>query len=196
MVSQLSRLWPPLWRALLILSVVTLSPVTFALTVAFLELHGRGGVPIAIEPDGRFVHVAMSARGGWVHAQPKGGVQWSPTLDGLGSRVVYLQHPHYPEPSDAFLERWLGKPFDHDYRWDNANAMYCSRFPALWIGVDPDPMNFLSSAWMNYSDPPCGEPGLGPNDLYSKLVALGFTPPPNHLCEVYVSEQAKRAFAN
>lgn len=167
-----------------------------AATVAFLELQ-RDGRRVELERGGRygdrFGHVAIRVGRQWLHAHPDGGVTLVDDIADYGFGVVVLTNVQWPDPSETEVRRWLGKPFDRKYRWNNPEATYCSRLVADLLHVLPEPMNFDAPVW----DPvrefmPVGQLGVSPGDVWDALVARGFretTPPPSR-CASALAEAA------
>ena len=157
-----------------------------AATVAFLELRHQGR-RVELERSGRygdrFGHTAIRVGHRWLQAHPDGGVTLVDDIADYGYDVVVLTNVQWPDPSEAEVRAWLGKPFDHSYRWDNPDATYCSRLVADLLHVLPKPMTFAAPAWDSVRHAmPVGQPGVSPADIWDTLIARGFretTPPPS-----------------
>lgn len=144
--------------------------------VAFIEYHNEFGQPVQLEPDGRFMHVAIRVGGFWFHAHTHEGVALVESLEKYGHRIVRLEHPGVPDPTPLQVLKWLGKPFDYTYDWRHPHATYCSRLVAEILKIEPRPMSFSAEHWRQSHHKPEGHLGLSPDDLYEILQARGFKP--------------------
>ena len=162
-------------RAIVLLLVIFWFFPAFSAQVVFIEVD-QNGRRIELEPGGRFFHVAIRYGKYWLQAHPHGGVTLVKDIKPYGDRFTYLSDPSVPEPNADYVLRWLGKPFDYTYRWDNSEANYCTRLVAEALGVSPQPMDFSAAIWERHFVRPQGEPGLSPDKLYSALLERGFKP--------------------
>lgn len=143
--------------------------------VAFIEVL-QDGKPVQLEPGGRFYHVAIRYQGQWLQAHPHGGVTLVKDIRPYGDRFLIMENSEVPEPGPAQVARWLGKPFDFSYTWDNPKATYCTRLVAELLGVPPQLMTFKSEHWKNHFHKAEGEPGLSPDKLFKELVRQRYKP--------------------
>src|SRR5690606_32020109 len=96
------------------------STLSFAdISVAFFEARDAEGQLLQLESDGRFFHVAVSYRGGWVHAYPRRGVEWVTSLSEIGAPQVVLRHKRHPQLRDEDVLPLIGMPFDLTYTWED-----------------------------------------------------------------------------
>ena len=155
-----------------------ISAQALASEVAFLEVNGRDGKPIQLEPGGRFMHVAIRYKSQWLHAHAQGGVELVDSLKGFGDKILYLENPNIPDPAYEDFEYWLGRRFDYTYTWGNPIATYCTRLLAELLNIEPAGMNFDSGHWglHAYREEAIGKVGLSPDDLYKILIDLGYNP--------------------
>lgn len=165
---------PFMLHTVIIVFLLTFSCVpASAARVVFLELH-QNGMPVALEPGGRFFHVAIQYREHWLQAHSHGGVSLVKDIRDYGDAFMVLDNPDCADPDPAFVERWLGKPFDFSYAWENPKATYCTRLVADILRVPPQPMSFAADIWKHHYHKPDGEPGLSPDKLYAELLRRGF----------------------
>jgi hypothetical protein len=158
-----------------ILFALFISMQAYAVDVAFLEVHGKNGKPLQLEPGGRFMHVAIRYGGLWLQAHPQGGVNLVRDIEMYGDVIVILRDSRRPDPRLSAFVSWLGKPFDYSYRWDNPAATYCTRMVAEVLGIKPLMMEFSSEHWKLHRSPNAGGLGLSPDDLYKILREDGWT---------------------
>lgn len=142
-----------------------------ALQVAFLEVRAPDGKLVALEPGGRFAHIAISYGSGWLHAHPMTGVAWSPSLEAFGSvQAVLEDEANSALSSDVVLEL-LEKPYDFEFSWTD-EAYYCSELVAKLLGIPPSPMEFSGEKWKRDAKRlPRGELGISPGEVYQWLIA-------------------------
>ena len=162
-------------RAIVLFVVIFWLIPAFSAQVVFIEVD-QNGQRIELEPGGRFFHVAIRYGEHWLQAHPHGGVSLVKDIKPYGHRFTYLNNPAVPDPAREYVQRWLGKPFDFTYRWDNPEGNYCTRLVAESLGIPPQPMNFSAAIWERHFVRPQGEPGLSPDKLYAALIARGFKP--------------------
>lgn len=161
-------------RIFLILSLILalLCPLAQASRVAFLEIHDAHGNLIQYEKGGRFGHIAISYKGGWLHAYPRFGVIWvrnTKELSRFGVVAKIIELPSFSEPSERVVNQLLGLPYDYRYSWSNA-AFYCSELVGKILGLKPVPMDFSAPIWgMRTQKLPRGELGLSPDYIYRVL---------------------------
>lgn len=137
--------------------------------VAFFEIRDTSGRLVQLEVNGRFAHVAISYRGGWLHAHPIRGVERVESLSEIGAATEILVQPSLPDLSEANVAPFLGRAYDPRFRWDDLSSTYCSKLVAQLLAVEPIPMTFATEHWSDRSELPHLEPGLSPDDLYTIL---------------------------
>ncbi len=138
--------------------------------VAFMVIRDAHGRPIALEPGGRFAHLAIRFRGKWLHAHPRRGVELTKDLSDLGEIADVVDLPGIPALASKDVSPLLGRPFDREYQWSDDSALYCSELVAKLLGIPPRPMQFSSEVWPErYREEKAGELGLSPDELYLLL---------------------------
>lgn len=142
----------------------------WAVQVAFFRQYTPSGNLVVYESGGEFAHIAISYRGQWLHAHPYGGVQLSKDIHSVGFLdFVILENPTLPEPDSRFVQAQLQKKFDVFASWTDPMRTYCSKLIAQFFGVRPRVMSFSSKDWVGLN-PPRGQLGLSPDDLYRELI--------------------------
>ena len=138
--------------------------------VAFIEFYTPDGRLIQLEPNGRFAHIAISFRGGWLHAHPWRGVEWISTenLAKMGKIADVVDLESAPEVSEETAHQYLGKPYDRDYSWSD-DKIYCSELVAKILKMNPEPMHFDTKLWPEKFWKFEGLPGLSPDKIYKRL---------------------------
>ncbi len=144
-----------------------------SLQVAFLEIHDAAGNLVQFEPHGRFGHLAISYQGQWLHAHPYYGVQLvrEADLQKIGTLAALVTVDGHPDLSPEVVQPLLGKPFDHDYNWDD-EKYYCSELVGKLLGLPPQPMDFSAAIWPPEYKKHQGEPGLSPDGIFQQLSHL------------------------
>lgn len=162
----------------ILIFILLLGPAARALDVAFVEIHDQNGQPTQLEPDGRFMHIAVRIGTQWLHAHSENGVDLVDDIYEYGDKVVILRNPRVVEINRADFAHWLGKGFDFTYSWTNKHATYCSRLIAELLVIPPQPMQFKAKIWNThiYRDQAIGEPGLSPDDIFRVLLGRGYRP--------------------
>lgn len=148
-------------------SIAVANPVK----IAFMEMPTKDGKLIQLEPGGRFVHVALSYQGQWLHSHPFFGVEVisEEKLQQMGQISEVLVLPSILEPNEEFVQTVKGQKFDAEYSWDN-HKMYCSELVGKFLNIDPEPMNFLSAFWPEHYKRYQGQLGLSPDDIHKALI--------------------------
>ena len=138
--------------------------------VAFIEFYTHDGKLVQLEPNGRFAHIAISYRDGWLHAHPWRGVEWISTenLAKMGKIADVVDLSSAREVSEATADRYLGKPYDSDYSWSD-DKIYCSELVAKILNLSPEPMHFDPKLWPEKFWKFEGLPGLSPDKIYKRL---------------------------
>lgn len=139
-----------------------------AYEVAFLEVRDARGKLVQLEKNGQFAHVAIRARGLWLHAHPYRGVELvsQDVLERTGTLKLIVTTPGPAEPGDEVIRQFLGKPYDHDYTWGD-DKIYCSELVAKILHLQPEKMKFAGEVWKNQIHRPQNQLGLSPDDLFS-----------------------------
>ncbi|MGZ5278793.1 MAG: hypothetical protein ACXWC9_02550 [Pseudobdellovibrionaceae bacterium] len=139
--------------------------------VAFLETRDAKGNLVALEPGGRFSHVAVSYQGQWLEAHPYFGVHLVSfeKLENMGTVALILNLPKMAALDPAVVQPLLGKAFDHKYSWDG-EKFYCSELVGKLLNLKPEPMIFDPALWPPEYEKSNGELGLSPDDIFSKLM--------------------------
>lgn len=158
-----SRAFSSLVIALLALGGASSS---LAVQVAFFE------APTALEPEGRFNHVALSYRGKWIHAHPIWGVQIFDSLVAVGRVTEIWENQGLREPSAKWVRRELSKHYDPHFHWESRTGTYCSKLVGTFLKIPPTPMGFTSEFWQSPHRPTWarhvvrpGDPGLSPDEI-------------------------------
>lgn len=65
------------------------------------------------------------------------------------------------------LHSQLGMPFDYKFIWGN-NKTYCSELVGIALGMEPKPMSFAGTHYLEYYPEWIhrNDPGLSPDDIY------------------------------
>jgi Permuted papain-like amidase enzyme, YaeF/YiiX, C92 family len=144
--------------------------------IAFLEFYTPDGRLIELEPGGRFAHVAISYRGGWLHAHPFRGVEVISTegLSKMGKITSVVNVPQLKEIPERTVSQFLGKPYDADFSWTD-DKIYCSELIAKIFGMKPEPMHFDPRLWPERYRRFEGLPGLSPDKVYRRILSVGRT---------------------
>lgn len=139
-------------------------------TVAFLQVRNYHGQVVQLEPGGQFAHMAISFKGMWLHAHPLKGVELVSTekLSKIGVIQEQIELSDIEELDETKVAKFLGKPFDGDYSW-NDDAIYCAELVAKLLGLRPTPMTFDSALWPPQYQALSGKLGLSPDDIYQIL---------------------------
>lgn len=138
-------------------------------SVAFIQMKDYYGNVVQLVPGGRFAHSAISYKGKWLQAHPYWGVQLT-TIENvrkMGEILEIVEVPNLEELDEAKVNAMLGKPFDHDYVWDD-EKIYCSELVAKLLSLEPKPMVFADS-WPAHYQALNGQPGLSPDGVYQIL---------------------------
>jgi len=144
--------------------------------VAFFEVRNYHGQIISLEPDGKFAHMAISFQGHWLHAHPLRGVELvsQEAMEKIGRIHTVVRVDENAKLQIEQVLRFLGKPFDSDFTWDN-DRIYCSELVAKLLSISPRPMNFKAGVWPDKFKSHEGELGISPDDLYRYFQAKGYT---------------------
>lgn len=147
------------------------------ITVAFIEARWPDGKLVQLEQHGRFYHVAISYKGGWLHAYPTKGVERieAHELSKVGYVAEYITLKGSPDLTEAQVQKFLGKPFDRTYSWEDG-SYYCSELIAKILGLEPKPMDFPKDTWPESYWKYQGRPGISPDDVYQQLMSQGYDP--------------------
>ena len=139
--------------------------------VAFLEVYNKNGELVRLEPGGRFAHVAISYKGGWLHSHPPYPVQWVPSLEAFGTVAEIIEVHHYPNYFEDYLARQIGKASSLESEWNDKDSTYCSKLVGKILGIPPRPNNWDAPIWRE--NPLSVYPlwGLSPDDIYEHLMA-------------------------
>ena len=142
--------------------------------VAFLEFYTPEGKLVQLEPGGRFAHVAISYRGGWLHSHPFRGVEVITTegLSRMGKITSVVNLPQLKEIPETTAARFLGRPYDAEFSWSD-EKVYCSELIAKIFGLTPEPMHFDPKLWPEKYRKLEGLPGLSPDKVYRRLLKVG-----------------------
>ena len=137
--------------------------------VAFLEFYTADGELISLEPGGRFGHVAISYRGGWLHSFPPRPVEWVPDLEPFGHVAKILEITHAPNYHDDFIRREIGKVSTIDSEWDDQDSTYCAKLIGKILGVPPRVNLWDAPIWREKPREVYTLWGLSPDDIYQHL---------------------------
>ena len=153
--------------------LIASAPVSLAkadVKVAFIEFYTPDGRLIQLEPNGRFAHIAISYREGWLHAHPYRGVEWISTenLAKMGKIADVVDLAVAPAVDDETAQRFLGKAYDADFSWSD-DKIYCSELVAKILRLSPEPMHFDPKLWPEKYWKFEGLPGLSPDKIYNRL---------------------------
>lgn len=139
-----------------------------AVEVAFLEIELPGKGVLQLEPGGKFAHIAISYRDGWLHSHPRTGVAWTRMIERFGRVSVVLAHPELPDPTPQQAANYLGRPYDRHYSWTD-ERIYCSELVAKLLHIPPEPMLFDAPVWSRRRPSIEARYGLSPDDLFRIL---------------------------
>ncbi len=139
-------------------------------TVAFLQLRDPQGNVVQLETGGRFYHVAISFKGKWLQAHPYRGVEMV-TMDKIreiGEITEWIEISDLEDLEDKKVEKFLGKPFDHSFLWDD-EKIYCAELVGKLLDLKPTPMTFDPAHWPKEYQKFNGLPGMSPDDIFEAL---------------------------
>lgn len=171
-------------RKLILLILLVFSELGFcSVSVALFEFYNEQDQLIQLEPGGRFYHVAISTKKGWLHSHPKKGVELIRILDEIGPHRVILTNQSLMAFTWDEIQPYLGLPFDYGYKWEDSDSTYCSKLIANLLKIDPLPMSFASDHWEKSGLDSIQELGLSPDDLFRILKKRGFVETPSPSCE-------------
>jgi hypothetical protein len=143
--------------------------------VAFVEIIAPDGHLVQFEKNGRFGHSAIFYHGQWLQAHPWRGVELTSKSEvekiGCIAEVVHIPDP--AELDSKKLKTLIGRPFDHDYTWDD-KSLYCAELVAKLLDIPPTPMEFDPNLWPEEFQKHNGEPGISPDGVYRALKARGY----------------------
>ncbi len=138
--------------------------------VAFLEFYDPDGNLVVLEPGGRFGHVAIAYKGGWVHAYPPRPVEWVPDLRVFGKIAEIVEVDHHPLYTEDFIEAQFGIASNVNSEWNDKQTTYCSKFVGKILGIPPRPNNWSAEIWSkNPNSSELASYGLSPDDIYEHL---------------------------
>lgn len=130
---------------------------------------------VELEPGGRFVHVAISYQNGWLHVHPRRGVEWRKSLPKLGFLSEILHNSQVPDPNPEVVAKWLGLPYDFQFRWEATDSSYCSKLVAQLLNIAPSPMEFDENIWgKDTADQARGKLGISPDEVFRALLKRGY----------------------
>jgi hypothetical protein len=158
-----------------LLPFLLLATPAHAVEVIFFGIQRPSGEWIELERGSRFVHLAVSYEGGWLHAHPLTGVDVSYDLKPFGKVIAHLQNHDLPDPAAEDVEPWLGLPYDSHYRW-NDEAFYCSELVGKLFGLKPRPQDFSAPVWRGRI--PSTDLGISPQGVYNDLIQAGWVARP------------------
>ena len=154
------------------LLLLLLSLQAQAIQIAFLSRTHLNGNIESLEPNGRYVHVAVKYKNKWLQAHPYYGVILSDNLEGLGKiEEIFEAYPHL-EINELFLSEVLGKPYNFISLWEDPSTYNCSKLIAKLLDIKPRPMIFEESIWGNRFAQFRGELGLSPDELFHEIQSL------------------------
>lgn len=137
--------------------------------VAFIEVRDANGKVLQLENDGRYAHMAISYKGQWLHSYPNRGVELisNNDLEKIG-KVTVIPLKSQPELNSSEVAKFLGKPFDFEFSWDD-NKIYCAELVAKLLHLAPAPMQFSASFWPKSYQKFNGQLGISPDDIFQQL---------------------------
>ena len=98
------------------------------------------------------------------------------SLKKFGSVAAFLYSEKH-KIDQKKLKKWLGKPYDTGFDWQNNNAFYCSELVAKLIQKERfrlKKMTFSGDYWKKHSGLPYNSFGISPDDLFNQLIQKGF----------------------
>jgi hypothetical protein len=156
---------------ILFFNLVSVSSSASSIYVAFLEFH-KDGERIALEPGGRFGHVAVFNEGQWFHAFPPRHVETIDKLDRFGKLTVILELSKDVIVDERFLMNELGKETTVQSEWSDDQTTYCSKLVGQFLGLSPKPCDWSAQHWeqVPLNKRPNTRQGLSPDDIFEALV--------------------------
>ncbi|MCB9025868.1 MAG: hypothetical protein H6625_06095 [Bdellovibrionaceae bacterium] len=139
--------------------------------IAFLEFYNQEGTLVSLERGGRFGHVAISYKGGWLHSYPPRPVEWVPDLNSFGVVSEIFDVYHLPNYNDEFFAKELGKISTIDSEWEDTESTYCAKLVGQILGIPPRPNKWDAPIWRQQELETYSEFGLSPDDIYEHLIA-------------------------
>ncbi len=153
----------------------TITPAHSA-EVAFIEVRNWHGETIQLEPGFNFAHLAIRVEGGWLHAHPGRGVEWTDDLAPYGRVAEIVNDETISAPTLEQVHDWIGRAYDLNFNWSD-DEFYCSELAGKLLGVPPTPMRFDADLWRTWRRPlPAGELGVSPQKVYDWLKARVSSP--------------------
>ena len=134
--------------------------------LAFVEVKDKNGQIIQYEPQGQFMHMAISYKGYWLHSYPPHGVSLTTLqeLQKLGT-VTIMPLMDVKPLRQQDIQKFVGKPFDYDFPWDDSK-IYCAELIAKILGIRPSPMDFSAPVWPARYKRLQGQLGISPDDIF------------------------------
>ncbi|MCB0390310.1 MAG: hypothetical protein KDD58_03415 [Bdellovibrionales bacterium] len=139
--------------------------------VAFLEFYNNGEI-VSLEPGGRFGHVAISYKNGWIHSFPPYEVGFTTDLERFGKLAEIIELDAPAAFSEEELINSIGKPTTLISEWHDNDTTYCSKFVGQIIGIPPMRNNWKAPIWQQFPPEEYIEWGLSPDDIYNYLLEL------------------------
>lgn len=143
--------------------------------VAWIELRGKAGEVIQLEPDFFYAHVAIQIGSQWVHAHPKRGVEKVEQVELEKLGLIREVWSSFGE-NDSYIEKipyYLGRDFDAEFSWSD-EKIYCAELVAKLLGINPSPMHFDENLWDPWFKKYEGLPGSSPSKLYQEVQRRGY----------------------
>ncbi|MCB0357375.1 MAG: hypothetical protein KDD40_10225 [Bdellovibrionales bacterium] len=153
--------------------------------VAFLVFHDHKGKIVQLEPQGRFGHVAISYKNGWVHSYRGRRVEWVEDLSRFGHVALIVDVEQVPENIEDNLIEQFGKPYSLESEWEDPNATHCAKLVGQVLELAAKPTNWSTSFWQFNPLKKYPRRSLSPDDIYEYLMANNKI----NLCETLLLSQ-------
>lgn len=142
-----------------------------SIDVAFIELRNHNGQLLQLEPNGKFTHIAISYRGGWLHSHPNRGVEVisQDNLEKIGTIKAITTVTERDSLNESQVRKYLDKPYDPEFSWRD-DKIYCSELVAKLLNIDPLPMTFETEVWPDRFKSLKGQLSLSPDDIFQLLI--------------------------
>ncbi|MBL7665364.1 MAG: hypothetical protein JNM93_09535 [Bacteriovoracaceae bacterium] len=159
---------------LIVCSFIYSTLVQAQVKVAFIKVYDKSFVPLKLERNSHFFHLAISYQDGWVHAHNFRGVEKIKHFKEMGfehftvTTLTAVQHPNL----DHEITKYIGKKFDRHFSW-GGEELYCSELIARIFSIEPTPMSFDGEQWERMLSSR-GQLGISPDEVYEALSEQGF----------------------
>lgn len=115
-----------------------------AVEVAFFQYIDQNGKVLSFEENGIFFHTAIKTKDGWLSAGIFGVRLDKDIKDVSANLAVIIKNPNMKTITKTDYEKYLGLPFDREFKWNDQTSTYCSKLVANILGIEPQPLSNTS----------------------------------------------------